>query len=428
MLLMLALAHAEDKDMVRASSGSCSVYVGEGERYEAGEHRVALVVGNSGYFAPGAQLTDPTSDAALMADTLWQLGFTVSHCSDLDQKSLAGAVRDFGNEIPEGGVALFYYSGHGIQFQDSNWLVPIDAYIQEPDDVELEAVNLSALLRKMNGSDSKVNIVLLDACRNNPFGTTGKGVGGNRNGLADVQSVNIGTIIGFATAPGTVALEGEGDNSPWTEALTAEMLEPGQRIEDVFMNTRTRVIDETDERQVPWENGSLTQPFSFMEAAIPGTLRIGSDIAGEVFVGDESWGEINAGGTLERSVPPGEYEVRVGREKRQATVVEDGFAEVGFRVAVPTGERGTVPTAAWGMVAGGAALGLGGGVCAAVTWSMAQEGVDTVEEGQQLKNANLACGGVAVVGGVAAVSGTGWALKSLSVAPIPAGLLVSGRF
>lgn len=430
MLLLVGAVLAKEpaeKDMVRGEPGTCTSYVGQGERvYDPEEERVALVVGNAGYIAPGAELTDPLADAETMAQTLWLLGFEVEHCQDLGHRALGTAVKDFGNEIPESGVALFYYSGHGIQFQDANWLVPVDAYITEPEDVELEAINLSALLRKMDNSESLVNIVLLDACRNNPFGTTGKGIGTNRNGLADVQTINIGTIIGFATGPGTIALEGEGAQSPYTEALTEEMLKPGLRIEDVFMQTRTRVIAETDEKQVPWENGSLTKPFYFIPPQNTGVLRIESDVEGELLVGGDSWGAIGEGGALQRELPPGDYEVRIGREKRQVTVAAGGTAEVVFDV-VPdlVGERGTVPTAAWGMVAGGGVVGIAGGVCSAMTWSLAQEGVDTVEEGQRLKNANIACGAGAVVGAGVALGGTGWAVKRLSLTPTGALLTVT---
>lgn len=222
--------------------------------------RVALVVGNSDY-ANAPSLTNPRNDAALMRDTLSAAGFEVTTVIDADQRALKQALLEFGRALRGTDIeaGLFYYAGHGVQVAGENYLVPVNAAITSEDEIELEAINVNSFLRVMNSSDAKVNIVILDACRDNPFKAASRSMS---RGLAPVDAPR-GTYIAYATAPGDVALDGDGTNSPYTLALTRAMALPGMPIERVFKNARVSVLEETGEKQVPWEVSSITGEFFF---------------------------------------------------------------------------------------------------------------------------------------------------------------------
>lgn len=222
--------------------------------------RVALVVGNSGYrHAP--PLANPARDAELMAGALENAGFQVTRLIDADLAALKRAMLDFGRQLRDSEVeaGLFYYAGHGAQVKGENYLIPVSANIASEDEIDLEAVNINDFLAVMNSSKSRVNIVILDACRDNPFATASRG---GPRGLAPVDAPK-GTYIAYATSPGAVALDGAGDNSPYTTALAAAMREPGLPIERVFKNARAQVLAATDDRQLPWETSSITGEFFF---------------------------------------------------------------------------------------------------------------------------------------------------------------------
>ncbi|MCB1450109.1 MAG: caspase family protein [Nitratireductor sp.] len=224
--------------------------------------RFALVVGNSAYVnAP--QLTNPANDSALMARTLESAGFTVTLVGDADYRSLKKALLDFGRQLRGEDIeaGLFYYAGHGLQVKGENYLVPVNAAITSEDEVALEAININDFLQVMNSSDAKVNIVILDACRDNPFKGASRSMS---RGLAPVDAPK-GTYIAYATAPGDVALDGTDGNSPYTKALAQAMSEPGLPIERVFKKARVSVLAETGEKQVPWEVSSITGEFFFKE-------------------------------------------------------------------------------------------------------------------------------------------------------------------
>ncbi len=225
----------------------------------AGE-RVALVIGNSNYsnFSP---LANPQNDARLMGETLQRSGFTVKTLVDAEYDTLKRAMLEFGRTIRERDTeaALFYYAGHGVQVKGENYLIPVNANVASEDEVELEAININDFLGVMESSKSGVNIVILDACRNNPFSSSGRSA---TRGLAPVDAPK-GSYIAYATAPGQVALDGEGGNSPYTKALTEAMAEPGLPIERVFKRARAKVQAETGASQVPWETSSITGEFFF---------------------------------------------------------------------------------------------------------------------------------------------------------------------
>lgn len=228
--------------------------------------RIALVIGNSAY-RNAPQLENPRNDAELMAGTLELAGFSVTRLIDADYRSLKRALVEFGRSLrgPDIEAGLFYYAGHGVQVRGENYLIPVNAAITSEDEVDLEAINVNDFLRVMNSSDAAVNIVILDACRDNPFKGSSRSMG---RGLAPIDAPK-GTYIAYATAPGEVALDGANGNSPYTRALTRAIAEPGLPIERVFKKARVAVLEETGQKQVPWEVSSITGEFFFRDANRP---------------------------------------------------------------------------------------------------------------------------------------------------------------
>ena len=223
--------------------------------------RVALVIGNSKY--PTAPLKNPANDARAMARTLKELGFEVTLRENTGQRELAAAVRQFGSTITPGSAAVFYYAGHGMQVKGRNYLVPVDADIQVEDEVPYSTIDVNQVLDKMEVGKSAVNIVILDACRNNPFARRFRSSG---TGLAQMDAP-IGTLIAFATAPGSVAQDGTGENGVYTKHLLESIAMPGLAVEQMFKRVRVGVAKDTHEAQVPWESSSMKGDFVFREAA-----------------------------------------------------------------------------------------------------------------------------------------------------------------
>lgn len=227
------------------------------------EARIALVIGNGSYKTN--RLKNPRSDAGLMARTLAATGFDVMTVMDGSAAEMRRAIADFAAKLQQpGAVALFYYGGHGVQIDGENYLIPLDANIATSGDVEAQAVPLQSILRTMARSATRLNIVVLDACRDNPF-QAGEWTA-TVSGLASVVAP-AGTIIAYATGPGELASDGDGNNSPYTAALASEMVQPGATLEDVFRATRRHVMARTGSRQTPWEHSSLLSQFSFVPAA-----------------------------------------------------------------------------------------------------------------------------------------------------------------
>jgi hypothetical protein len=227
------------------------------------ESRIALVIGNSSYRSV-PQLPNPTNDAKQMATFLKSAHFEVMTARDLTQAEMRRTIGDFARKVASKGpdtVALVYYGGHGLQVDGDNFLVPVDANIKQEADVPLQTLRLADLMNALAAVPSKARIVMLDACRNNPFSALNK-TGGH--GLAMVDAPN-GSIISYATAPGSEAEDGEGRNSPYTSAFLAVAREPGMPIEQAFKRVRYAVYQSTDGRQTPWESSSLTGDFSFFQ-------------------------------------------------------------------------------------------------------------------------------------------------------------------
>jgi hypothetical protein len=217
--------------------------------------RVALIVGNSQYKAV-PQLTNPANDARLMAKTLDGLGFELVGGGaqvDLDKAKFEAAVHDFGIALPGAEVALFYYAGHGLQVQGANWLVPLDANPTRPQDLDFQMIDASLVLKQMEGAGTKLNVMILDACRNNPFG--GRGLRGTQSGLAQMQAPE-GTLISYATQPGNTASDGAGADSPYTVALTDAMKQPGLDVLRMFNRIGVTVKRATGGQQQPWLSSS----------------------------------------------------------------------------------------------------------------------------------------------------------------------------
>ncbi|MDO9524584.1 MAG: caspase family protein [Gemmobacter sp.] len=230
------------------------------------QQRLALVVGNGAYSSVTA-LDNPVGDARLLATALESKGFDVTLVLDADQAEMNRAISAFGRSLREAGpeaTGLFYYAGHGVQSFGSNYLLPTDASLTDAADLGLVGVPADAVLRQMASARNSTNIVILDACRNNPFESIPDM---NDNGLAEMKAPT-GTFLAYSTAPGAVALDGLDGNSPFTQALAVEIASQGVPIEQVFKAVRVKVLETTSGAQTPWDTSSLTQQFFFTPAAV----------------------------------------------------------------------------------------------------------------------------------------------------------------
>lgn len=238
----------------------------QGALAQQAERRVALIVGNSQYVSV-PKLDNPGPDALLMAETLAALGFTVVGGKaqlDLDKPAFEKAVQAFGKAIQGANVALFYYAGHGLQIRGSNYLVPVNANPTREADADFQLLNVDLILRQMEASSTRLNMVVLDACRNNPF--SGSGVRASGGGLAQMQAPE-GTLIAYATQPGNVAQDGDGGHSPYTAALARAVRAPGLDIFSVFNEVGLAVKKITGGAQQPWVSSSpLEGKFYFAGA------------------------------------------------------------------------------------------------------------------------------------------------------------------
>jgi Caspase domain len=226
------------------------------------ENRVALVIGQSAYRAV-TPLPNPANDAKAIAQLLGDAGFEVQAGADLTQTELRAKVGDFAATIAAKGpdtVALVFYAGHGLQIDGENYLVPVDIDPKREADIPLQAVRLNDVLNTLTSVPGKTRIILLDACRNNPFPEISK-TAGRGLALVDAKTGAAGTLLSFSTAPGAEAEDGTGGNSPYTAALLKAGREPGISIEDAFKRVRVSVNQATEGRQTPWESSSLVSDF-----------------------------------------------------------------------------------------------------------------------------------------------------------------------
>jgi hypothetical protein len=240
-----------------ARAFSIGLLVAYGSNTIALEPRVALVIGNSSY--NDFPLVNPVNDADDMARTLAALGFKVIIRKNAGAREMRQAIREFAGELRRAQAGLFYFAGHGVQVKGSNYLVPVGADIQSEADIEDLAVDANYILRTMEDAQAEVNIVILDACRNNPFARSFRSAA---RGLVQMDALR-GSLVAFATAPGSVAADGRERNGIYTKHLLANLTEGDPDVLKVFQRTRAAVVRETDGKQTPWESTSLVGDFYF---------------------------------------------------------------------------------------------------------------------------------------------------------------------
>ena len=223
----------------------------------AAEARSALIIGNAAY--KEAPLKNPVNDAKAMATTLQRLGFQVVVLTDASKRQIEQAILAFGEVLKAGDAGLFYYAGHGVQVKGQNYLVPVDAEIASEAAVRVAAVPVDLVSEQMGEAANRVNVIILDACRDNPFE---RRLRGGSRGLAAMDAAR-GTLVAYATAPGSVALDGDGENGLYTGELLKALGEPNLKAEEVFKRVRANVVKRTRGKQTPWESSSLTGDFIF---------------------------------------------------------------------------------------------------------------------------------------------------------------------
>jgi hypothetical protein len=254
-----------------------------------GDVRIALVIGNSAYSGPMA-LPNPSNDAKAMSETLKGLGFEVIELRDGSREQMAAAIaRTQGALKGKQGVGMLYYAGHGLQSDSRNYMVPVDAKIAKAADVAGQTLDVGTVIEAFKTAGNRMNIVVLDACRDNPFGgiTTGKG-------LAPLDAPS-GTFLAYATAPGNVAADGDAKsgNGLYTQYLLQELKKPQARIEDVFKRVRFAVRKASGGKQIPWESTSLEDDFQFNDGRIVAVARpTGVELAAEFNREKADWNRI----------------------------------------------------------------------------------------------------------------------------------------
>jgi caspase domain-containing protein len=249
--------------------------VSAGAQATRDEPRTALVIGNAAY--PDTPLRNPVNDARAIARSLHELGFTVLAHENANKRTMETAIIEFGRRLADGGgVGLFYYAGHGLQVRGRNYLIPVDAEIDSEATTRIAAVDMDFLLEQMTEAKNRVNLVILDACRNNPFERKLRGAS---RGLAAVDAAR-GTFVAYATAPGSVAADGDGSNGLYTEELLQALRVPGLKVEEVFKRVRVSVTNRSKGAQTPWESSSLTGDLIVnvtVNVATPAALPLTAD-------------------------------------------------------------------------------------------------------------------------------------------------------
>lgn len=227
--------------------------------------RVALVIGNSDYTS--SPLANPINDARDFESKLRRLGFNenIVKVENLKKSNIGKTIREFTSKIQEGDEVVFFYAGHGIQLKGVNYLPAVDADIQSEDDVALNSINVAQLLDRLEEAKSGVKLIFLDACRNNPFA---RGFRSSERGLNRMGDAPSGTLISFATRPGSVAADGTGRNGLYTSHLLKYIDTPGITIESLLKKVSSSVSVETNKKQEPWIEGSISGEFYFQAEAI----------------------------------------------------------------------------------------------------------------------------------------------------------------
>ena len=232
---------------------------------KTGQKRNALVIGNADY--QSNELKNAVNDANSISDALRHSGFNVMLRSNITQKDLKIIIREFGQILKEeGGIGLFYFAGHGLQEAGRNYLLPVDADIRKAEDIEFEAVDLSRVLVEMDYAENELNIIILDACRDNPYKDAFKDSRNRHNGLASIQSAPYNSFIAFSTSPGSVASDNpNAENGLYTAQLLESVQNKGVKLEDIFKTVRSKVRKLSNGLQIPWEISSAETDFYFRE-------------------------------------------------------------------------------------------------------------------------------------------------------------------
>lgn len=271
--------------IVCAFFGASTVAVGDDLRDQP---RFALVIGNANYAK--APLANPVNDAKLMSDTLRRVGFDVIERVDANAAQIKSAFRTFTKKLrKKDSIGVFYYAGHGVQVDGKNYLIPLGASISTNKDVRAKGLQLSSLLRSMGRTKNKLNVAILDACRDNPFGASDVS---QTQGLAPVDAPSR-MLIAYATAPGKVAYDGSRGNSPYSAALAKAIPATGLGLEEVFHQTRREVIEVTGNLQLPWEHSSLTEKF-FFNPRIDPLEAVDRRGEGDIGIGEAELAELRA--------------------------------------------------------------------------------------------------------------------------------------
>ena len=230
------------------------------------DKRFALVIGNSSYTAKVGPLRNPVNDATAFANTIKQMNFEVTLITDATYGKIRAEMLKFREKLnqgeKDGTVGLFYYAGHGLQHDNENYIVPVDAELEFEDDIPRYCFPIQKMvLNQLETTNSRMNIIVLDACRNNPFPAMNRGIGENQ-GLGEMRKAR-GAFIAYATSPGSVASDGTGSNGLYTQELIKAMQRPGRTIEQVFKDVRANVLKLSGDRQNPWENSNIIGDFYF---------------------------------------------------------------------------------------------------------------------------------------------------------------------
>jgi uncharacterized caspase-like protein len=294
------------------------------------ESRLALIIGNSSY--KSAPLRNPVNDVRLMEQSLKDAGFTVLKAENASLRDMRRLVRDFGDKLKaNGGVGLFYFAGHGVQVRGENYLVSVDSDIRAEDEVAEDSVNTSLVLEKMQTAGNRMNIVILDACRNNPFAASSRSA---VNGLAAVNAPS-GTLVAYSTSPGSVAYDGNGANSLYTQYLATALRQPGSRIEDVFKDVRAAVRKETGNKQTPWENTALEGQFYFKPALPAQSAAVAPTMTAPASMPPTNASEIAFWDSIKNSPNPAELQAYI-KQYPQGTFVSLAKARMDYLRSVQT--------------------------------------------------------------------------------------------
>ncbi len=300
-----AVAARGDGPEATAPSRALEAFAGDEVAPVDPDKKVALVIGNGRYTSAGA-LDNPANDAHDVAAALLELGFQVVDGTDLDGAAMREKLRDFAKAVQGAGVALFFYAGHGVQVDGHNYMLPVDAQLDSKDDLEFEAVDMNRVLVQLE-REPRVNIIILDACRNNPlaenlaraFRGSSRSIGGRSGGLAALDAVAPGTLISFSTQPGATASDGTGRNSPYTAALLEHIRTPGLELQGLMRRVGAEVVRASDGAQVPWQNASLTTDYYLTSPPPEGQAPVALADVSAKRVEVEYWLEVKDSGSIE---------------------------------------------------------------------------------------------------------------------------------